>query len=295
MKTDFSSRYRAWLRGEVDFTEQLGYVKPKDKRSLPRPKSRLTPEQLVGSSTLLFQIGAVVLCLIMVVFLLIAVNDLPAFGDSNDPTVNEVPQRYLEQGMAETGAVNTVAGMILDYRAFDTLGESFVLFTATVAVTILLASDGTKRRKVHLPHEVVDYGKDPIVSTVAKLIIPMVFMFGVYVLLNGHLSPGGGFSGGAILACAPILYALVWGDEKAHDTFTPKLLRTVTVVALGFYVVSKTYSFFTGANHLDSIISPGTPGRIFSAGLILPLNVAVGCVVCCTMYSFYGYFRRGEL
>ncbi len=295
MKTDLSSRYRSWLRGEVDFTEQLDHVQPREKKSLRRPKNDLTPQQLVDNSVLLFQIGAVVLCLIMVVFFLIAVNDLPAFGDNSDPTVNEVPQRYLEQGMAETGAVNTVAGMILDYRAFDTLGESFVLFTATVAVTILLAADGTKRRKVHLPREVMDYSKDPIVATVTKLVIPIVFVFGFYVLVNGHLSPGGGFSGGAILACAPILFALVWGDERARATFTPRLLRTVTVAALGFYVVSKTYSFFTGANHLESIISPGTPGRIFSAGLILPLNVAVGCVVCCTMYSFYGYFRRGEL
>lgn len=294
MKTDFSSRYHAWLRGEVDFTEQLGHVGVKKKKPRRQKKSSLTLQQLVDNSVLLFRIGAVVLCLIMVVFLLVAVNDLPAFGDDSDPTVGVVPERYLEQGMYETGAVNTVAGMILDYRAFDTLGESFVLFTATVAVTILLSNQG-QRRKVKLPREVVDYSRDPIVATVVKLVIPVVFMFGVYVLLNGHLSPGGGFSGGAILACAPILFAMVWGDERAHRVFTPKLLTTVTVTSLGFYVVSKTYSFFTGANHLESIISPGTPGRIFSAGLILPLNVAVGCVVCCTMYSFYCYFRKGEL
>jgi len=69
----------------------------------------------------------------------------------------------------------------------------------------------------------------------------------------------------------------------------------VVVCSLGFYCLAKSYSFFTGANHLHSIISPGTPGNILSGGLILPLNVAVGLVVCCTMYSFYMYFRRGEL
>ena len=77
--------------------------------------------------------------------------------------------------------------------------------------------------------------------------------------------------------------------------FSRFFLMAAVLCALGFYACSKTYSFFTGANHLHSIISPGVPGRILSAGLILPLNVAVGFVVCCTMYSFYMYFHRGEL
>ena len=66
-------------------------------------------------------------------------------------------------------------------------------------------------------------------------------------------------------------------------------------LAVLILLTAKSYSFYTGANHLHSVISPGTPGRILSAGLILPLNVAVGFVVCCTMYSLYMYFRRGEL
>ena len=100
---------------------------------------------------------------------------------------------------------------------------------------------------------------------------------------------------GAVLAAALMIYALVWGDEAASRTFRASILRAVVVCSLGFYCLAKSYSFFTGANHLHSIISPGTPGNILSGGLILPLNVAVGLVVCCTMYSFYMYFRRGEL
>lgn len=57
---------------------------------------------------------------------------LPPFGEADNPYNNEVSQRYIEKGIEETGAINFVAGMILDYRAFDTLGESFVLFTAHV-------------------------------------------------------------------------------------------------------------------------------------------------------------------
>ena len=161
------------------------------------------------------------------------------------------------------------------------------------AVTILLNRSG-KRRWLLQP-DVVDYASDPIVAPMSRFLIPVILVFGIYILLNGHLSPGGGFSGGAILAAGLMLFAMVWGDAAASAVLRPRRLQTVVLCSLGFYCLAKSYSFYTGANHLHSVISPGTPGRILSAGLILPLNVAVGFVVCCTMYSLYMYFRRGEL
>ena len=70
-------------------------------------------------------------------------------------------------------------------------------------------------------------------------------------------------------------------------------LTRCSFCALAFYSLAKSYSFFMGANHLDSHIPLGTPGDILSAGLILPLNIAVGAVVAWTMYSFYTLFRKG--
>ena len=247
----------------------------------------------VHRSLRLYNVLAGLLCGVLAVLMLLTAADLPPYGSDTAPTVNEVARRYVEQGTEETGAVNTVAGMILDYRAFDTLGESFVLFTAMCAVTILLNRSG-KKRWLRQP-DVVDYASDPIVSPMCKFLIPVILVFGIYILLNGHLSPGGGFSGGSILAAGLMLFAMVWGDSAASAVLRPRRLQTVVLCSLGFYCLAKSYSFYTGANHLHSIISPGTPGRILSAGLILPLNVAVGFVVCCTMYSFYMYFRRGEL
>lgn len=242
----------------------------------------------------LYRLSAVLVLCFIIFFLMSTVVALPPFGEADNPYNNEVSQRYIEKGIEETGAINFVAGMILDYRAFDTLGESFVLFTAMCAVTMLMNAPG-RRRVRKLDYEVLDYYQDPIIRTVCKFVIPTILVFGVYILLNGHLSPGGGFSGGAIMASALIIYGLVWGGERASKAIPAKVLKIIVLCALGFYACSKTYSFFTGANHLHSIISPGVPGRILSAGLILPLNVAVGFVVCCTMYSFYMYFQRGEL
>ena len=85
------------------------------------------------------------MCCAFIVLLLVAVNFDPSFGVIDAPTNNEVATKYIEDGVTDTGATNVIAGMILDYRAFDTLGESTVLFSAVAAVIILLRRDEEKR------------------------------------------------------------------------------------------------------------------------------------------------------
>ena len=244
---------------------------------------------------------SVLLCVGIIGILVITAQYLPPFGHPENPANNEVSRRYIENGMEETGAVNIVAGMILDYRAFDTLGESNVLFTAVCAVMLLLRVTADKRRSAayQLELETDDRMYEPkndlILQKVARLLIPCILLLGMYIILNGHLSPGGGFSGGAVMGAGLILMLNAYGFRRMERFFTIRLFRAVTVCALSFYALSKAYSFFTGANHLPSIITPGTPGMIFSAGLIPYLNIAVGLVVCCTIYSLYTLFRKGDL
>lgn len=251
---------------------------------------------------MLYRLMSVIICVGIISVLLISVSQLPKFGDSNNPLNNEVSERYIEKGMEETGAVNIVAGMILDYRAFDTLGESHVLFIAACSVLILLklssGADG-KPSPEQLEAEANDHVFEPkndlILQKVANLLVPVSMLFGIYNVLNGHLSPGGGFSGGAIMGAALILYLNAYGFKKTNRFFNFTVFRVVSYCALTFYALSKAYSFFTGANHLESIITTGNPGDILSAGLILPLNIAVGLVVACTMYAFYTLFRKGDV
>lgn len=72
------------------------------------------------------------------IFFGLAVAEMPPFGDITNPAFNEIPKRYMEMGVAETGAVNIVSSIIIDYRGFDTLGEATVLFVAIVAVVATL-------------------------------------------------------------------------------------------------------------------------------------------------------------
>ena len=73
-------------------------------------------------------------------FLVITVAEMPPFGDPGNPAMNEVPRRYLERRVEETGAINIISSIIIDYRAYDTLGEATVLFAAIASVIATLAS-----------------------------------------------------------------------------------------------------------------------------------------------------------
>lgn len=90
------------------------------------------------------KILGIILTLTIIGILLVGVDELPEFGKADNPTNNYVSERYIEKGIEETGATNIVAGVILDYRAFDTFVEATVLFTSIVIILILLKEDRLK-------------------------------------------------------------------------------------------------------------------------------------------------------
>jgi len=227
--------------------------------------------------------------------LLYALSFMPTFGDPKNPTNNEVYVRYVEKGMEETGATNIVAAIILDYRAFDTFGEAFVLFTALIAVIMLVRTAGGAQ-SVQTAFSVNIDSKQPLMLRfMITVICPFILIYGIYILFNGHLTPGGGFSGGAILGSGLSLYAITFGAQKIRKLFSFKSIMVLIGVALTFYALVKGYAFVIGASGLHTGIPLGTPGNLFSAGLILPLNIAVGVVVSSTVYSLYALFSEGEV
>ncbi|MDO5564165.1 MAG: MnhB domain-containing protein [Eubacteriales bacterium] len=245
---------------------------------------------------------SILTCLIMITLLLLTVSFLPQFGNPSNPANNEVSRRYITEGLKETGAVNLVGGLILDYRAFDTLGESHVLFCAVIAVIILLKLEKDQNKKYYLK-ELQDLSDDEkyydydnqVLKFATSILFPIIMILGIYIVLNGHLSAGGGFSGGAIMGAGLILYLTAFGYEKIEKFFNFNTFKWISLFGLIAYALLKTYSFYTGANHIESIIPKGIAGNIISSGLILPLNICVGLVVCSTMYAFYSLFRKGDM
>lgn len=306
-----SFRLKQWLDGTKDSFVDTVEMKPQeefkedDTDVIKRDRERrqrlervydLANNWEVSGFQKLYKVFCILFCLFLVAMLLIAVSYLPSYGHAENPVNNEVAARYIENGLQETGAVNIVTGMILDYRAFDTLGESHVLFIATCTVLILLRKDkkkGKNDKDIEESDRVYEPKNDVILQTAARALVPPIIIFGIYVILGGHLGPGGGFSGGAIIGAGLILYLNAFGFQKTERFFTGKTYKVLSVCALGCYCLAKSYSFYTGANHIESVIPLGTPGAILSSGLILILNICVGIVVAGTMYTFYVMFRKG--
>ncbi len=305
----FSYRFKTWLEGTKD--PFLGQVEMHRQEAPPesgeeRARRERDEETLrarvydlehnfeMRIFNRVYRVFSILFCIFLVVMLLAAVSDLPAFGRGENPVNNEVAQRYIEEGLEETGAVNIVTGMILDYRAFDTLGESHVLFIATCTVLILLRRDGEEEQREGRDNDRLYEPKDDVIlQTAARVLVPPILLFGIYIILAGHLGPGGGFSGGAVIGAGLILYLNAFGFAKTERFFTARTYRRTSFCALACYSLAKSYSFYTGANHIESVIPLGTPGAILSSGLILVLNICVGVVVAGTMYTFYVMFRKG--
>lgn len=241
---------------------------------------------------------SIALCAALIALLLFTVMDMPYFGSADTLVESEVSEFYVKQSLEDTHAVNIISAIILNYRGFDTLGESHVLFIAVCSVLILLRITPSESG-AHL--SAYDYDEsndephdDAILKTCARFLFPVTVIFGLYIILNGNLSPGGGFSGGAIIGAGLILYLSVYGYPRIRRFFTYNTFRVLSCFALMTYALSKGYHFVTGANGLESGIPIGDIGSIFSGGLLLPLNICVGVVVACTMYALFTMFRKGD-
>ena len=182
-----------------------------------------------------------------------AARDLPTMGDPAAPASTHVSPRYIEKAVEETGATNMVTAVLADYRAYDTLGETVVIFTAGLACLLVLGAFAPARSGPTGPTGkdamAYQFGSD-IVDATSRLLIPFIILFAVYVVVHGHTSPGGGFQGGAICAAAIILVRLVRGRAPGL-----KLLPsyTVAIASIGVLVYTGTglVSLFFEKNFLD--------------------------------------------
>lgn len=267
-----------------------------DNEELKKRYDNYAQSRGLGIFNRLYSIFAVLVCAAIMVTLFVTVSFLPEFGNPENPVNNEVPARYIEQGLQETGTVNIVTGMILNYRGFDTMGETHVLFIAASCVMILLmVTEEKAKTSADANDRDFEPKNDLILQKVATVLVPIIFIFGIYVILNGHLSPGGGFSGGAVIGAGLILYVSAFGFKKTQKFFNESVYKTAKISALCFYILCLSYYFYMGANGFQNHIPLGTPGAIVSSGLILFINIFVGTEVACTMYAFYALFRKGGL
>ena len=145
---------------------------------------------------------------------------------------------------------NVVTAVLASYRGYDTLGEITVVFTAGAGVLALLR----RRRKDRKPMR-----HDLILRVVAKLLIPFVLLFGLYVQFHGDFGPGGGFQAGVILAAAVIFYALIFGLADARKVVPEPLVESMMAIGVLLYAGVGVAGLLLGGNYLDYFVLDRDP------------------------------------
>ena len=141
-----------WFKGELSADTVKNYpVKKGEKEVIIGRSGKINVNMTLVNR--LGRIAAALAFLGVVAVMLVMCSQLPAFGDPQNPANNEVSKMYIEKSVEQTGALNAVTGMILDYRSLDTFAETTMLFTATVAVVYLLKAETTEGDKKRYSRE----------------------------------------------------------------------------------------------------------------------------------------------
>lgn len=211
---------------------------------------------------------------------------------SGDSGLTALATHYVEAGADELGAANLVTSVVVSYRGLDTLGEVMVLFTATTGVTALLVAGKSKSHKKEKESEPDGDGRregSELLATGAAFLFPILILFGIYIFLNGHLTPGGGFQGGVVLASAFLL--LLFSDCRLE--LNHALLKGAEAISGAAYVAVGLLGLWLAGGFLDPRFLPaGEFGQLFSAGAIPIIYILIGIKVGSELTGIVDAMRR---
>ncbi|MEU2423426.1 MnhB domain-containing protein [Streptomyces sp. NPDC007851] len=202
--------------------------------------------------------------------LVAACLDLPGFGGTRHPYGDRAVRASLARHTA-----NVISSVNFDQRAYDTLGEMSILFSAVLGCVLLLRQTRDEHRARPEPTEVT-----LPVRRYALLVLPVAVVTGLYVIAHGQLSPGGGFQGGVVAATA--LHLLYLGaDYGALERVRPLGVFEVTdSLAACSYLVLGLAGVLAGTAFLANTLLPyGTFNTLSSGGTVPLLNAAIGMEV----------------
>jgi multicomponent Na+:H+ antiporter subunit B len=202
---------------------------------------------------------------------------LPSFGNYRGPygdVLNRVavPQRHV---------TDVVAAVNFDYRGLDTIGEEFILFACVSAVTLLLRTE-REELDVEPPEDVSEEmrtGTSAAVRAYGHVLVAPVVVLGIYIITHGHLTPGGGFQGGAILASAFLLLYLGGAYRTLRRLCTSERTDIFDAIGAGGFVVIGLAGLLAGGAYLQNVLPLGPVGELYSSGMIPLINLSVGLEV----------------
>lgn len=216
--------------------------------------------------------------------------DAPLLGDPNAPVHQHVAPRYIEQGAVEVGMPNMVTAVLASYRGYDTFGETVVIFTAGLAVLLLLGIQENPETK---PGRTA-IGDQLVLRVVVKMLIPLILLYALYVQFHGDYGAGGGFQAGVIFATGFVLYDLVFGEGDARLVVPPRWLHRLAALGVLIYGGVGVVSLLSGQAFLDYSVLSHDPVHGQHLGVLLVelgVGITVFSVILAIFYALSGRRR----
>ncbi len=238
--------------------------------------------------------------LLVGVLLLWASADFPDWGDPGSPASSGVSTHYIETAYEATHVPNLVSAILADYRNYDTMLETTVVFTAGTAILLFLGvplSPLAQEREGPLEEESEKpAARDLIVETACRILFPAIQIFALYVLAHGHYSPGGGFQAGVILASSYILMAISFDLQTAVSKFPRRVFLSLAALGVLLYVSLGLLCLVQGGNFFDyGELQPllgVSEAESHSLG-ILGVEIGVTMTVCAVIFYLYVELASG--
>lgn len=242
--------------------------------------------------------------------------EFPEWGDPLSPAATHLSPYFIEHTLADTSVPNIVTAVLADYRGFDTLFETIVIFTAGLVCIFLLRTykltAPASRLYRHIPTGIIlrieKGGKLPtdspnfeeidsvwiphdlIIRTTCRMIIPFLQIFALYVIAHGHHSPGGGFQGGVILGASWVLLAIGFNLRQALQQMGEKTVIFICAMGVLVYAGTGALCVVLESNYLDysglTALLGTNPVTARSHGILI-IEIGVGLAVMATMILLY--------
>lgn len=198
--------------------------------------------------------------------------------------LTDLSSKYVGDGPDELGAQNIVTAVIVTYRGLDTLGEVAVLFIAAAGVGYVL-----RKSKEHKEAQGERREASEILKSGAEFLLPLLLLFGVYIFIHGHLTPGGGFQGGVVIASGFLLIMLSDVSYKLNSV----VLALVESLSGAIYVILGVLGIILAGGFLDNRFLPlGEYGTLLSAGAIPLIYTVLGLKVGSELIGILKHMKR---
>lgn len=227
----------------------------------------------------------IIAAIIAISFFIILYVGMSQIGFGNDKMDELVSKYYINNALSDTSALNVVTTVVVNYRGLDTLGEVTVLFVASTSVGVLMTRYSRIRGwKV---------SSTPIHISAARILAPIIIVFGVYIFVHGHLTPGGGFPGGAVIASGVLLMMLAYSEYLPNS----KLITYSESVSGSLYVIVGLIGLAVGGYFLYDFIyrtyEIGIVGDLISGGFIPVIYTIIGVKVGAELSGILSYLWGG--